>query len=165
MDAGIDYRQFFQMPKVSRITSRTSSITNAFANSIIPSVTPTGDEVREAPDILGMGVRVECAYCGDLPSEWDHLRPLVVEKRPTGYISEIHNMVPACGKCNLSKGNAMWRIWMFGPARLSPATRRISDIAARAERLEAYDTWKKPTKLTFEELLPPDLGQPTGRTT
>src|SRR3954452_14793018 len=157
MDTGIDYRQFFQMPKVSRITSRTSSITNAFANSIIPSVAPTSEEMREALEILGMGTHVECAYCGDGSSEWDHLRPLVVNKRPTGYISEIHNMVPACGKCNQSKGNANWRMWMFGPARLSPATRKIPDIAARAERLEAYDAWKEPTKLDFEEFLQPDL--------
>ena len=50
-----------------------------------------------------------CAYCGDKASDWDHLRPLVVKRRPTGFISEIANLVPACGKCNQSKGNSPWR--------------------------------------------------------
>ena len=42
----------------------------------------------------------------------DHLRPLVKDKEPTGYISEIHNLVPSCGKCNQSKGNKEWKAWM-----------------------------------------------------
>jgi hypothetical protein len=97
--------------------------------------------------------RVCCAYCGDQHTEWDHLRPLVIGKLPTGYISEIHNLVPACGKCNQSKGNTPWRDWMFGSATLSPATRGILDVADRARRLEEYEAWIPPTKLDFEKLV------------
>jgi endonuclease I len=47
----------------------------------------------------------------------------VLKKKPTGYISEIHNLVPACGKCNQSKGNKEWRQWMLSDATLSPKTK------------------------------------------
>lgn len=78
---------------------------------------PTEDEVREALEVLGMSEStVCCAYCGGPRTEWDHLNPLVRDKRPTGYVSEIHNLVPACGKCNQSKGSSSWETWMFGPA-------------------------------------------------
>lgn len=48
---------------------------------------------------------IQYAYCGEQYKEWDHLNSLVENKRPTGYILEIHNLVPACGGCNQSKGN------------------------------------------------------------
>jgi len=91
-------------------------------------------------ETLGMTSEIfQCAYCGDKASEWDHLRPLVKNKKPTGYISEIHNLVPSCGKCNQSKGNKEWKIWILSKAALSPATRGIPDIEQRIKRLEAYE--------------------------
>lgn len=145
------------MPKAVAITGRTSSITNSFINAIIPVVPPTPDEVVTALEILGMSDRVRCAYCGDPHTEWDHLRPLVVGKQPTGYISEIHNLVPACGKCNQSKGNKSWEAWMFGPAALSPKTRGVPNLSTMAERLAEYELWAEPTRLDFAALAGPDL--------
>ena len=114
----------FQMPSVQTMVSRKSSITNAFVNAVIPTIPPTADEIDEALTILGMEpTNVRCAYCGDKATEWDHLRPLVAKRRPTGFISEIANLVPACGKCNQSKGGSDWRKWMLGfvnPPSLSP---------------------------------------------
>ena len=129
------------MPKPVRITGRSSSITNSFVNGIIPVIWPTDREVDEALDILGMDQGAVCAYCGDTATEWDHLRPLVVRQQPTGYISEIRNLVPACGKCNQSKGNKHWREWMFGSARLSPASRGVDRLEERAARLQSYEDW------------------------
>ncbi|WP_200954422.1 MULTISPECIES: HNH endonuclease signature motif containing protein [unclassified Nocardioides] len=143
----------FKMPKAVTIMGRSSSVTNSFVNSLIPVIVPTAEELRKALAILGMSAGVECVYCGDTWTEWDHLRPIVVDQAPTGYISEIHNLVPACGKCNQSKGNRYWRTWMFGPAKLSPKTRDIADIEARATRLEAYEQWKEPTKVDFAQLV------------
>lgn len=114
------------MPKAVRITGRSSSITNSFVNGIVPVIRPSDAEIDEALEVLRMSAEVVCAYCGDRATEWDHLRPLVQNQRPTGYIHEIHNLVPACGKCNQSKGNKPWREWMFGPARLSPKQERFS---------------------------------------
>ncbi|TRY19742.1 HNH endonuclease [Tessaracoccus rhinocerotis] len=152
-----DLARSFRMPQAVQIAGRTSSITNSFINSIIPVVPPTPAELRQALTILHMLDDVRCAYCGDTWTEWDHLRPLVVNKEPTGYISEIHNLVPACGKCNQSKGNRHWREWMFGPAALSPKTRGVQFLEAKAERLEAYESWKPPTRLDFPQLVGREL--------
>src|SRR5689334_15042184 len=89
---GVDYLTSFKMPKPVKITGRASSITNSFINGIIPVVFTTNEEVQTALSILGMLESVRCAYCGDAYTEWDHLRPLVLGKKPTGYISEIHNL-------------------------------------------------------------------------
>jgi hypothetical protein len=146
----------FAMPKPVRITGRSSSITNSFVNGIIPVVWPSEAEVAEALTVLGMEAAV-CAYCGDGATEWDHFRPLVVAQKPTGYISEIHNLVPACGKCNQSKGNKNWRDWMRSSARLSPTTRHVPDIEMRISRLEHFEAWGTPTKVNFESLMGEDL--------
>ena len=126
-------------------------------NGIIPVVLPTEDEVRQALTILDMLENVDCAYCGDTYTEWDHLRPLVVGKQPTGYISEIHNLVPACGKCNQSKGNKPWREWMLSQAALSPRRRGVPDLDTRIQRLCSFEEWMPPTVLDFSQLLAPEL--------
>jgi hypothetical protein len=144
----------FAMPSVQTMVSRKSSITNAFVNSVIPVVPPTPDEIEESLAILGMDPSsVCCAYCGNPMTEWDHLRPLVVNRRPTGFITEIANLVPACGKCNQSKGNKPWREWMLSNAKLSPTGRRIPDVAQRIARLERYEKWRPPTVVGFESIL------------
>lgn len=150
----MEYLTLFRMPTPMKITGRSSSITNAFINSIIPVVLPSAEKVKQALEILGMTPETfQCAYCGDVASEWDHLRPLVKDKKPTGYISEIYNLVPSCGKCNQSKGNKEWKTWMLSTARLSPAARGIKDIPERVKRLEAYVNSKAPTKMDFEAIV------------
>lgn len=144
----------FQMPSVQTPVSRKSSITNAFVNAVIPVVAPTIDEIEQALEILGLQpTDLRCAYCGDKASEWDHLRPLVLNRRPTGFISEIANLVPACGKCNQSKGNKAWRDWILSSARLSPTGRGSMGVSDRAARLEAYERWRSPTKVDFESII------------
>jgi hypothetical protein len=147
----------FSMPNAVRISGRSSSITNSFVNGIIPVVPPTNEQIVEALRILGMQDAVVCSYCGDRATEWDHLRPLVVGKLPTGYISEIHNLVPACGKCNQSKGNKPWRDWMFSSARLSPNTRGILGLEEKAKRLKSYEEWETPTLIDFESVAGDEL--------
>jgi hypothetical protein len=77
----------------------------------------------------------------------------VIDQQPTGYIHEIHNLVPACGKCNQSKGNKPWQKWMFGDAAKSPKTRGISDIDERAARLQAYEESQAPTRLDLAQIV------------
>lgn len=111
-------------------------------------------EIDQALGILGMNPNdVRCAYCGDPATEWDHLRPLVLKRRPTGFISEIANLVPACGKCNQSKGNKGWRTWIVSAAPLSPAGRKKADVADRITRLEVYERWRSPTKVDVEAIV------------
>ena len=91
----------FSMPNRVKIPARSSSITNSFVQSLIPEVTPTDEDVVEVLQLLEIDPSdPRCAYCGDPTTEWDHLRPLVKDKLPTGFVSEIGNLVPACGKCN-----------------------------------------------------------------
>jgi hypothetical protein len=144
----------FRMPSLQTMVSRKSSITNAFVGALIPLVVPTTEEIEEALAILGMEPEnVRCAYCGDKASEWDHLRPLVVKRRPTGFVSEIANLVPACGKCNQSKGNQRWKDWMLGSARFSPTGRGVTGVAERAARLERYEQWRSPTVVDFTSII------------
>ena len=150
----MDYLSLFRMPTPMKITGRSSSITNSFINSIIPIIVPTNEQVKEALDLLGMGHdSFQCAYCGSAASEWDHLRPLVLNKKPTGYISEIHNLVPACGKCNQSKGNKPWHVWITSTAKLSPKSRGVPDLDQRIEKLRKYEAWLEPTKVDFESVV------------
>lgn len=144
----------FSMPSVQTMVSRKSSITNAFVNAIIPVIWPTVEEIDQALQILGMEPdHVRCAYCGDTSSEWDHFRPLVLNRRPTGYVSEITNLVPACGKCNQSKGNKPWRDWMLSKAKWSPTGRGIGNVLDRIARLEAYERWRPPLCVDFKGIL------------
>ena len=87
------------------VTVRSSTLTNAFINAIVPVVKPTNAEEREAIQILGIDPSdIRCTYCGDPSTERDHLRPIITNQEPTGFITEIANLVPSCGKCNQSKG-------------------------------------------------------------
>lgn len=152
------YLSLFKMPTPVKITGRSSSITNAFINSIIPTIFPTEEQVKEALAILGMTPEnFHCSYCGAKFTEWDHLRALVKDKKPTGYISEIYNLVPSCGKCNQSKGNKDWHRWIIGTAKLSPKSKGVPDLGKRIVRLHAYENWHPPTKLDFEAIVGKDV--------
>src|SRR5437867_9645834 len=110
-----------QLPIAMTVTGRSSTLTNAFITAIIPVIEPSEAEELEALRILKMDPKdIRCAYCGDKSTEWDHLRPIITNQEPTGYLTEIANLVPSCGKCNQSKGKSNWRTWMIGNARLSP---------------------------------------------
>ncbi|KAA2236631.1 HNH endonuclease [Salinarimonas soli] len=124
------------------ILSRTSSVTNSFVQAILPAIEPTPDEIAEALAILGMTPKtITCAYCGTASTDWDHLCPLVKGKRPTGYITEIRNLVPSCGPCNQSKSGADWHVWMTGTAKGSPRTKGVTDLEARLGCLKRYVAW------------------------
>ena len=72
------------------VTGRSSSITNAFVNAIIPVIEPTEAEELQALSILGMSpTNIRCAYGGDKATEWDHLNPIIRNQEPTGFIAEL----------------------------------------------------------------------------
>jgi hypothetical protein len=96
---------------------------------------------------------LRCAYCGEATTDWDHLRPLVKKKRPTGYISEIRNLVPSCGPCNQSKGASDWRVWMTGKARGSPTTRNVAGVQERIARLASFEAWGNVRPIEFKGLV------------
>ena len=48
----------------------------------------------------------ECAYCGVQADTLDHVKP-----RHKGGNTVASNLVPACRKCNRSKGSENWMEW------------------------------------------------------
>lgn len=150
--------RFCQLPSPGSITGRSSSITNAFFNALIPIVPPTLEEELRALEILGIAPDdLRCAYCGDKSTEWDHLHPIISNQLPTGYITEIANLVPSCGKCNQSKGKSDWHSWMLGNAKLSPKTRKVPDIQQRVARLQVYEQEFKPQLVDFRAMVSAEL--------
>jgi hypothetical protein len=136
----IDFLRCFNMPSGTTITGRVSSIRNVFVAAIVTVIPPTVDEIRQVLSILETTpATFECAYCGSRATEWDHLRPLVNNGKPTGYITCIRNLVPSCGKCNQSKGKSDWKTWMMGGAKLSPRSRGVTGLEVRIARLERYE--------------------------
>lgn len=137
-----------------KITSRTSSVTNGFVQAIIPCVEPSEAETREALAVLGISpIDVRCAYCGSPATDWDHLRPLVRGKRPTGYANDVRNLVPACGPCNQSKSGQHWDDWISGDAKGSPKSRGVADLPARIASLAAFEAWGRHEPLDMREIV------------
>jgi 5-methylcytosine-specific restriction endonuclease McrA len=148
-------RSAFRMPSPPTMVSRKSTITNAFVCAIIPVIEPSSEEIEEALKILAIDpADLQCAYCGARATEWDHLRPLVKHRRPTGFISEIGNLVPSCGKCNQSKGNSEWERWMRSAmAKWSPTSRKVPETETRIERLRAYECWRPAPPVDFASIV------------
>jgi len=149
----------FQMPKPTTIMARSSSITNAFYNGIIPVIEPSEEEIEMTLSILEIDKNnVACCYCGDTATEWDHLRPIIKDKKPTGYISEIANLVPCCGKCNQSKGNKNWEEWIVSSAKKSPKSRGIKGLDKKIEKIKKYEKQTCPIKIEdFEAIVGKEL--------
>ncbi|MFA5161249.1 MAG: HNH endonuclease [Elusimicrobiales bacterium] len=141
-------KHIFRMPTKPSIIGRSSSMTNAFIAAVMPYIVPTDVEVRDVLQRLGMDERnIHCAYCGGKHTEWDHLKPFVENRKPTGYYTCIRNLVPACGKCNQSKGNKNWHEWM---RKKHSAT---EGFEGRFHRLEEYERWGQISPLPIEKIL------------
>lgn len=131
-----------KIPKLLKITSRTSSITNAFIQAIIPTIPWSEEEQQEALSKLSMSKSdMKCVYCGSKTTDWDHLRPLVRNKKPTGYLHEIRNLVPACGPCNQSKGGQDWDRWFHSKTANSPTKRKIEDLETKYNNINNFFKW------------------------
>jgi hypothetical protein len=144
--------------KPLKISSRSSSITNAFVQAIIPFDPPSEEDRAEVLAHFGQNVgETTCVYCGDRANDWDHLLPLVRDKRPTGMFSGKGNVVPACGLCNQSKSGSDWEKWMRGPAKNSPTSRGVKDVDMRVARLSRYVQRYPQTRVLLDELVDPGL--------
>jgi hypothetical protein len=97
----------------------------------------------------------QCVYCGSIEiKRWDHL--IAVKN---GGETVIGNMVPACSKCDDSKRDIAFDIWMQSDFPSSPKSRGIQDIQERINRIYKYmnhfNYQVKPldTRLTPDELI------------
>jgi hypothetical protein len=133
-------------------------VTNGFVQAIIPARDPSPEERLQTCQVLGVDPnKPECVYCGGNATDWDHLRPLVRYKRPTGYWHEYRNLVPACGTCNQSKSGLEWRFWIASNAKNSPRSRGVTDIEQRVLRLEKFECWGSHRPLPLQVLVGEEL--------
>ena len=70
-----------------------------------------------------------CAYCGNPPIDDNSLTVDHVRPKSKGGTDRTRNCVPACSRCNHSKGSEDWREWFV---------RQYFYTQARAERIEAW---------------------------
>ena len=125
-------RQVYQPPGGESIGARASGMRSAFVRSLIPNIPPSELELGDAFSLLNLNEDdLRCVYCGDPSTEWDHFYPVMRNGQPTGYLTRIQNLVPACGKCNQSKGNRNWKDWMTSDAPLSPTTRGVKKLSKK----------------------------------
>ncbi|MDB4438163.1 HNH endonuclease [bacterium] len=147
-------RQVYQPPGGESIGARASAMRSAFVRSLIPNISPSELELADAFSILRLDEdNLRCVYCGDTSTEWDHFFPVMRDGQPTGYLTRIQNLVPACGKCNQSKGNRYWKDWMTSTAPLSPASRGVNKLSQRIKRLRSFEAWGAEAIIDFETAL------------
>ena len=106
------------MPTKSNLKGRSSTISNAYAISITPYIVPTSEEVENSYAALQIQSG-QCAYCLGEGTGKDHLKPLVRNGMPTGYITSIQNLVPCCSACNSSKGAKEFRLWYLSDENIN----------------------------------------------
>ena len=92
------------------------------------------DEMREIARYFFGDGPIECVYCGDSDvRRWDHLVPVA-----EGGEAVLGNMVPACSRCDDSKGAAFFKDWMKGSARYSPTTQKVDGVRRKMNQIERY---------------------------
>jgi hypothetical protein len=130
----------FRLPNAPNLNSRKSTIAKALSDGISPRLRPTESQFEEYSKFFPKKEGgYDCAYCGNSFHYMEHFRPLVIELFPTGYGSDIYNLVPSCKNCNEKKKNDPWIKWMND--KDNPG---IVDIEAHSRRfaiLEQFQDW------------------------
>ena len=146
------------MPTKANLKGRSSTISNAYAISITPYITPTDIEVEKSYATLQIK-EGQCAYCLGECTGKDHLKPLVRNGMPTGYITSIKNLVPCCSSCNSSKGAKEFSQWYLSSENIIRLRSKGLDdekIQERYNILSAYENQIE-EPLNYEELVGKDL--------
>lgn len=148
----------FKLPTKSDLKSRTSTINNAFAISITPYIFPSATEINAFLQDLQIK-EGQCAYCLGEANAMDHVKPLVTNGLPTGYITEIRNLVPCCSACNSAKGAKDFRVWYKSPSNIERLHKKgLSDnqINDRFNILSSFID-RIPQPINYKEILGKEL--------
>lgn len=107
-------------PQADKISTRRSTVARSMASTLMPRIKINEDDDEDIiakwmKYLYGDNVRnpISCVYCGSSPEklELDHLFPLIRNQQPSGYCTELVNLVPCCRECNGSKGSKLW--WKY----------------------------------------------------
>ena len=93
---------------------RSTTIAHAFASALSPGRPADDTSIYSAMALLGQDTRsaLNSANCLKSAENWDHLMPLVKDKQASGFGHQLGNLVPACRRCNSSKGGKGWRAFL-----------------------------------------------------
>lgn len=147
----------FTMPTKSNLKSRTSTISNAYAISITPYIRPDNSLLDDYYHELGLE-KCQCGYClrkGEGKTV-DHINPLVKNGMPSGFITDIGNLIPCCKDCNSSKGGKDFKEWYKSPknvARLLKIGLTEKEIDERYQIILAYINKHCSTPLSYESIV------------
>lgn len=144
----------YKMPTKSNLKGRSSTISNAYAISITPYIIPTDAEIALSYDLLQIQDG-QCAYCLGEGTGKDHLKPLVRNGMPTGYITSIKNLVPCCSSCNSSKGAKEFREWYLNDKNVKRLKSKGLDDEKIQERYNIITKYEEQieTPLNYESLV------------
>jgi len=151
-----------KIPGKATISNRSSTMASQFARARAPYCKPGPAELAARYRKFGLDpARPSCAYCGAPQTEWDHLFPMVEQSGWTGYFTEVDNLIPACGKCNQSRGSRPFGAWMGSRAPMAPLQvfqRRdgmtpehaAAEVERRVAVIEAVVADRPPRRLAYE---------------
>ena len=123
--------KFKQRMKPHRLMSRSSTVSHEYAKALAPADEYDPHKLEAAFQNIGLlkdGMLL-CAYCLSTAATVDHLNPLVIDKKFSGWGHVFGNLVPACKKCNESKGGKPWREF----------AKKLNVPESRIRKLEAYE--------------------------
>lgn len=141
----------FKLPNAPTFGSRKSTMAKAASDGIAPRIRPTQEEFESYQRYFPKKDNSYlCAYCGKKYDYFEHLRPLVIGGKPTGYGSDIYNLVPSCRICNERKANKYWADWMQEPIMIQEP-----GCEKRCEILKNFAEWgkNKVTHIDYESIL------------
>ena len=148
----------FKLTTKANLKGRSSTISNAFAISITPYIYPTSEEITDFYDLLAIE-EGQCAYCLGDANAMDHIKPLVTDGLPTGYITDIHNLVPCCSACNSAKGKKDFSEWYLSKNNVDRLHKKGLSNDKIQERFSVIKNYisRIGVPLNYQEILGDDL--------
>lgn len=127
---------------------RQSTMNGSLASALAPHDDYDDEMVVAALRMLGQDPDgpLACVYCEAPADTWDHLYSLTLEKKFSGFGHVLGNLVPACKRCNSSKGKRPWE-QVLAENRSDPSVRE----QARS-RITQYRDAFLPAPMTEQEL-------------
>jgi hypothetical protein len=127
--------------KVTKITSRSSTINGVFAQAIAPRDDYDLGRITVALQFLGQDIDTDlrCVFCNDAATTWDHLTGMVKDGELRGFGHQIGNLAPCCGSCNSAKGSKSIKDFIDSFERIKFDRRELIDLLTRYQNTFASE--------------------------
>ena len=152
----------FKMPTRTTVKGRVTTVRNSAFNGILPIEKPDVEDILFIKEKLGTsGNNFLCGYCGKVSAtQTDHINPLIVNGKPSGYIHEISNLIPSCYSCNSIKSNDTLELFLSNKKFTGKLNE--TELITRKQILKEYqeyfiEKYGNLVKLNFEEIVDDSL--------